>query len=871
MAETFNAGTVAAYAKLDISGIVKGVAGAKASLQLYGDQAVAIITKSNASMRASMQAASTGMLAGGAAIAGGLALATKAAATFDQGMRNVNSIAKLSESQFQSLRGSVTALTNDPGIKDGPSALAKGLYDVYSSGFKGAEAINVLSIAAKGASAGMSDTATSGRALMAVLNSGISGVQGAQGAMDVLFKTVDLGVMTFNELAGSVGQILPTARAAGVSVQEIGAALATMTRQGQSASEASNDLLNVITKIMRPSEAAAKEWQKYGIESGAAALQSKGLAGVLAEVIQKTDGNAQALQNMFPDMQAFRGVMSLAAKDGGTFNEMLDGMKTAGDGAGATQGALNEQMKGAAFQFEKAKQAAEAFGIAIGTNVLPVITPLVDKAAAAVREFGKLPDGTKKAATEFALFAGAGLLVAGALGKVVGILQQLQPILIPVVANMRKLAEFVGKLNLAPVAALSASQGLTDYFKQHPLDGVGGKNMRWNTGGAWQPGAGGVGRPVSTLRVPSGLGPNPHDLFDWGDSTGGTSASGTGSGGGGRGTGGSTGSGRGTRTGKGAAQAAGGRLGGIYMDLYNQMQAWRAERLASMRELDDEWYDSVSGMFDDAIRHQQAADAEVASIAASWRETLDLMGGGIAEAFGIMGEGMASLNARQIGAQSFGIGAGFGSSLNSTITTLDTQQTGEAMGRAMMDQAQAIVGIADIVTRQMAEAHKRVLGTIGEIATSLTDTAWTTIHDATRQVFGDGRLAKGFAEGLSGMLQSSLATALENIDTWLSKTFGGTLGGILGIGVKLWAGGAFADGGTAPAGRWSLVGERGPEWIKPQAPTTVLPHGRAPGQVGQTSIQISFTGPVTMGSEADVNLLGDRLGWHVRQQLRASF
>src|SRR5512138_3049583 len=32
-------------------------------------------------------------------------------------------------------------------------------------------------------------------------------------------------------------------------------------------------------------------------------------------------------------------------------------------------------------------------------------------------------------------------------------------------------------------------------------------------------------------------------------------------------------------------------------------------------------------------------------------------------------------------------------------------------------------------------------------------------------------------------------------------------------------GGLFAEGGRPPVGRWSLVGERGPELIKPMTPT----------------------------------------------------
>ena len=44
---------------------------------------------------------------------------------------------------------------------------------------------------------------------------------------------------------------------------------------------------------------------------------------------------------------------------------------------------------------------------------------------------------------------------------------------------------------------------------------------------------------------------------------------------------------------------------------------------------------------------------------------------------------------------------------------------------------------------------------------------------------------------------------------------GAALGGLLG----------FADGGVAPAGRWSVVGERGPELFVPRNGGAIVPNG----------------------------------------------
>lgn len=58
-----------------------------------------------------------------------------------------------------------------------------------------------------------------------------------------------------------------------------------------------------------------------------------------------------------------------------------------------------------------------------------------------------------------------------------------------------------------------------------------------------------------------------------------------------------------------------------------------------------------------------------------------------------------------------------------------------------------------------------------------------------------------------------------------------------------WFGGAFADGGSPPLGKVSLVGERGPELFVPKTPGTIVPAGGLGGN--QTSITVNISGDKT--------------------------
>jgi TP901 family phage tail tape measure protein len=358
----------------------------------------------------------------GVGIAGALSISVKEAMAFDKALRNVNSIAKLNERSFAELRKDVLALTKDPSIVDGPQNLAEGLYDVYSAGFQGQKALEVLRVSARGASAGLTTTKVAADVLTSVLNSGIKGVTSTSDAMDVLFQSVNDGKQNFEQLATSIGAVLPTAAKAGITLQEVGSAIAVMTAKGQSASEATNDLLNLITKLINPSRESEKYFQALGISYGYSALQASGLSGKMEEIRQKTNGNADAIKELLPDMQAQRGALNLLSQGNLTYGAALDNAKRASEGAGAAQKALAEQQKSASFQAQKAWQEIQALAIEIGSHLLPAVREVLKPIRDVTRAFSELDPATQKNIVQFAaLTLGIGFVaskVAGLIGLI---------------------------------------------------------------------------------------------------------------------------------------------------------------------------------------------------------------------------------------------------------------------------------------------------------------------------------------------------------------------------------------------------------------------------------------------------------------------
>lgn len=302
---------------------------------------------------------------------------------FEAAMRNVNSISKLSESSLAGLSNQVLELSTR--VPQSAQTLARGLYDIASSGFQGAAGMEVLSVSAKAASAGLTTTDVSAKAIAASLNAYGLTARDAADVSDILFQTVNLGVVTFEELASELGDVVGGAAAAGVALDEVGAAVAAMTLSGLSAAEATTSLNRLLEKIVKPSDALSNTFANLGFESGKAALDAKGLHGVMELLRAATGGQITALLKLFPEIRAARGAFALMAADGRNYATTFAGIANEQARAGATQAAFNEQMKALDNQWKLFINNVNAAGIRLGTVFIPVLK----SGLAGVQDFGR--------------------------------------------------------------------------------------------------------------------------------------------------------------------------------------------------------------------------------------------------------------------------------------------------------------------------------------------------------------------------------------------------------------------------------------------------------------------------------------------------
>jgi len=194
-------------------------------------------------------AADVGKIAAGAVTAVAVA-GVREAAAFESSIAKIEGLVGVGGEQLDRLAQSAREL--GPEFGKSANEAADALFFITSAGLRGEGAINVLEASLKGAAIGLGDTKTIADLATSAVNAyGESNLDGAQ-AVDVLTEAVRLGKLEPAELAGAMGQVLPLASNLGVSFDQVGAALAGMSKTGTDASTASTQLRQILATIAKP-------------------------------------------------------------------------------------------------------------------------------------------------------------------------------------------------------------------------------------------------------------------------------------------------------------------------------------------------------------------------------------------------------------------------------------------------------------------------------------------------------------------------------------------------------------------------------------------------------------------------------------------
>jgi len=265
----------------------------------------------------------------------------KGAASTEQAYARVNTMLGEGEDALADYGSAVKNLTKQIPIQGGEIAALDGMYQVLSAGIEhGADATAVLEASMKAAVGGMTTTETAVDALTTTINAyGLAGADAAR-ISDILFTTVKRGKTTFDELAHAVGPVMALASNLGVSVEQLGGAFATMTKQGAQADQAGMYLRMTMTSMLKPSGELAGVIKDLGYASGSAMIEQLTLQGALEEVAKAVDYDQEAMARLFQEQRALIGVSLLTGDAAEMAAEDLAAMGVAAGAAGDAFGKM---------------------------------------------------------------------------------------------------------------------------------------------------------------------------------------------------------------------------------------------------------------------------------------------------------------------------------------------------------------------------------------------------------------------------------------------------------------------------------------------------------------------------------------------------
>ncbi len=243
---------------------------------------------------------------------------------FEVSMKKVSTMVDTSAVSMAGLTDEVLNMAGELGSAE---ELSRGLYQALSAGIKPAKALEFVGTAAKFAKAGLIEVDEAVDVLSTAIQSYNLDASQATRMGDVMFETYKRAKVEIKDLASSLGNVLGVASSVGVSFEELNAALVPLAQGGIRTSEAVTSLKAVLSNIAKPAKEAEETAKALGINFSIAGLQSKGFAGFLRELTEKTKGNIQAQADLFGSVEAFNAITKLTSEQGiKTFNEALDGM-----------------------------------------------------------------------------------------------------------------------------------------------------------------------------------------------------------------------------------------------------------------------------------------------------------------------------------------------------------------------------------------------------------------------------------------------------------------------------------------------------------------------------------------------------------------
>lgn len=349
--------------------------------------------------------------AAGAAVAGAVAVGTEVISVGSQyqtAVAKVKTIADTTSVSIEEVSQAILDLSNDTGVA--AEDLAEAVYSAISGGIDTAAAVDFVATANKLAAGGFTTAATAVDVLTTAINAYGLEATDAEAISDKLITAQNLGKTTVDELAASMGKVIPLAAAYGVNINQLSAGYVALTKTGIATAEATTYMKSMFTELADSGSdvsAALKEiegvdfteFMKSGGSlqealmaiaaeaSGCGAefknLRAEGKSASEAYAALAAEGqiSATAFSNMWGSVEAGTGALAILQTDAAEMQSTLAAMA---DSAGATTSAYETMTQTLRHSWDSLKNELKNLGISMFEQLGTPLSNAVDAIGQAV-------------------------------------------------------------------------------------------------------------------------------------------------------------------------------------------------------------------------------------------------------------------------------------------------------------------------------------------------------------------------------------------------------------------------------------------------------------------------------------------------------
>ena len=289
--------------------------------------------------------------------------------------------------------------------------------------------MNFVSNATALAKAGFTDSGAALDILTTALNAyGLEADQVGH-VSDVLINTQNLGKTTVDQLAASMGKVIPTAKANGVSIENLAGMYAVMTSNGIATAETTTYMNSMLNELGKQGTAAANAFatgtehiKEGGLTMAEAMEQGWSLTDVLSILDEQAYISGTTIGNMFGSAEAGKAATVLWDNA----KKLDEAVEQMGNSAGATDEAF-AKLDTTSNQAKIALNEVKNAGIDLGQTILQMVMPYFQQFTQKIKDvttwFKNLDDSQKQMIVRIAAIVAAvapALMIGGKVISTVG-------------------------------------------------------------------------------------------------------------------------------------------------------------------------------------------------------------------------------------------------------------------------------------------------------------------------------------------------------------------------------------------------------------------------------------------------------------------